>query len=241
MATNVLVNFFNADNEQDLLQSLTQEAIRFGGHDMWYVPRTVENRDAIFTEAEFASYNSAFSFEFYIKTTSQMGGEGAMLSKFNIEIRDELVVTVSKRTFQEEVLTTSPDILRPREGDLIYIPMIGSLFTIKYVDKRAFFYQLGDLQAYDLSLELYEASSAVFDTGVPEIDDFYQPITDDILQLALTTELGEMIVDETNSWPLVWQSIDDEIDISQNDELEDLADEIIVWTETDPFSEGGTY
>jgi len=241
MATNVLFDFFTESIEQELLSDLVQEAIQISGHDCWYVPRTVENRDALFTEAEYHSFNSAYFLEFYVKTTSQMGGEGALLSKFNVELRDELVLTVAKKTFQEEVLDSRPDILRPREGDLVFIPMIGAMFTVTYVDKKAFFYQLGDLQAYDMTLELYEGTSAVFATGVPLIDAIYQPITVDVHSFALTTEDGFELHDDGEDWILLYQTAEDQIDNSQNVVIEDEADTIIDWTETDPFSEGGTF
>lgn len=221
---------------------LVQESIQIHGHDCWYVPRTVINRDDLFTEAEYHSYDSAFYVDFYIKTTNQMGGEGAMLSKFGVTLRDELVLTVSKKTFQEEVLDVRPDILRPREGDLVFIPMIGSAFVIKYVDKKAFFYQLGDLQAYDLTLELYEGSSAVFNTGVPVIDALYQPITQDLLEMVLTTEDGFIISDERDGWALEWEDVDDQVgDDGQNLEVENEAEIYLDWSETDPFSTGGRF
>lgn len=241
MASNIFVDFYTESSEQDLLQDLVQEAVRFAGHDCWYLPRTVVNRDEIFTEPEYGTYDSAFLVDFYIKTTTQMGGEGALMSKFGFELRDELVLTISKKTFQEEILDERPDVLRPREGDLIFIPMIGSMFTIKYVDKKAFFYQLGDLQAYDLTMELYEGQSEVFNTGVPEIDAIYQPITRDINAYALTTEDGYEIHDEYSDWPIIWQADNDQIDISQNLVFEDKANKSIDWSETEPFSEHGKW
>lgn len=241
MSSSVFFDFFTDSAEQDLLQDLVSEAIHVLGHDCWYVPRTVVDRDSLFTEAEYHEYLQAFSLEFFFKTTLQMGGEGALLAKFDVELRDELTLTVSKKTFQEEVLDKEPSFLRPREGDLIFIPMIGSLFTIKYVDKKAFFYQLGDLQAYDLSLELYEGSSAVFDTGVPAIDSLYKPITDDVNELVLLTEGGDHLVDERDRWEIVTVGIDDPVDISQNLVIEDEAEDVIDWSETDPFSTSGKF
>lgn len=250
MVSSVFFNFHQDPEEQDLLMDLVAESIHVAGQDMWYVPRTIHNRDAVFSEGEFHSYDSAYMLEFMIKSTSQMGGEGALLSKFGVEVRDEMVLTVSKRTFQEEVSTENPDVTRPREGDLIFVPMIGGLFTIKYVDKKAFFYQLGDLQAYDLTLELYENTNADFNTGVPEIDSLYGNdgnnytsetggfgSPDEVLQnMTLTTEDGSMILDEHNGWVITLDNFD-RIDLSQNVDIEVIADALIDWTEIDPFSE----
>lgn len=241
MSRSVHFDWYTRESEQDLLYDLVAEAVHVNGHDMFYVPRTVQNRDDVFSEAEWHEFNDAFMLEFYVKTTSQMGGEGALLSKFGVELRDEMVVTVAMKTFSEEVLTERPEFLRPREGDAIYVPMIGSLFTVKYVDKKAFFYQLGGLQAYDLSLELYEGSSAVFSTGVPEIDSVYSKITEDIYELALLTEDGHVLSDERDGWALVYETYDSHDDHSQNLEFEDTSETVIDWTEADPFSEGGKY
>lgn len=238
MVSTVHFDFFTDPAEQDFLQDLVAEAVHVMGHDCWYVPRTVVDRDSLFTEAEYHSYDSAYLLEFYVKTTQHMGGEGAMLSKFGVELRDELTLTVSKRTFQEEVLDKAPHLLRPREGDLIYVPMIKALFTIKYVDKKAFFYQLGDLQAYDLSLELYEGGSAEFNTGVPVIDSTYTPITDEIDDLALHTEDGYALADERDGWEILWVGPDDQVDVTQNLAIEDEAETVIDWSERDPFSVG---
>ena len=41
--------------------------------------------------------------EMYIKSVDGFEGEGDFLSKFNVEIRDEMVLTVSRRRFGEEI------------------------------------------------------------------------------------------------------------------------------------------
>ena len=240
MARNLHVDWFTRTEEQDLLYDLVAEATAFAGHDVYYCPRTVENRDSIFSEGEWHEFNDAFVIDAYFKTTSQMGGEGAMMSKFGVEIRDELVVTVSMKSFTSEVLTENPEYLRPREGDAIYVPMMGQLFTVKYVDKKAFFYQLGGLQAWDLSLELYESSSGRFNTGVPEIDDAYAPLTDDLVVSGLHDAEGYLLAHE-DGWYIELDSFKYDEDFSQNVDLEDEADEVIDWSEENPFSVGGRY
>ncbi len=239
---NVHFDFFEDDEEQNLLSELVAESIEVNGHTCFYIPRTVINRDSILSEPEYARFESAYPINFYIKTTSHMGGEGALLSKFGVELRDELIVTVSMLTFSEEITTQRGDLIRPREGDLIFIPMIGSAFTVKYVDKKAFFYQLGGLQAWDLSLELYEDSTAVFHTGIDEIDSVYGHYTHDVFETALATENGIMLTEPGDGWILEWEDMDtNRTDLSQNVEIEEAADEVISWDETDPFSVGGNY
>jgi neck protein len=241
MGTSVFFDFYTDESEQNLLTDLVQESVHVMGTDMYYVPRTVVDRDALYTEAEYHTYDDAYSLEFFVKTIDQMGGEGALLSKFGVQLRDEMILTVSKRTFQEEVLDKDPSILRPREGDLVYVPFYGALFVIKFVDKKAFFYQLGDLQAYDLTIELYEGSSAEFNTGVAVIDQNYVKITDDLQVMEIRTEAGDALKDERDGWQIVAVRYDDPVDVSQNVAVEDEAEEVIDWSEADPFSTGGKY
>lgn len=241
MVRSVHFDWYTQQNEQDLLYDLVAEAVHVNGHDCWYVPRTVINRDEVFAEAEWHEYNDAFLLEFYVKSINQMGGEGAMLSKFGVQLKDEFVLTVAMKTFASEVLAEKPSFLRPREGDCVYVPMIGALFTIKYVDKKAFFYQLGSLQAWDLTLELYENVGSVFNTGVPEIDAVYEVRNDFMDEYALTTEAGAVLLDERDGWEIQYQTSDTWDDQSQNLDLENEAEEVIDWSETDPFSVGGKW
>lgn len=235
---NVHVDWYTSQSEQDLLYDLVAEAAAFGGHDCYYLPRNPVDRDELLSEPEYSVFDEAYLVEFFLKTTAQMGGEGAMLSKFGVELRDELTVQVAMKTFASEVTSDRPDLVRPREGDLVYVGMIGALFTVKYVDKKSYFYQLGALQAWDLSLELYEDSSSQFRTGVPEIDDVYGRMSRDVYETALRTEDGHMLVDEERSWPVEFEEERTVDDGSQNVDFEDAGDELIEWEEGDPFSSG---
>jgi hypothetical protein len=234
-------NFFDERSEQDLLAEMVAESISIYGHSCFYLPRIVVNRDELLTEPEFVTFDAAYPIDVYVKTTQQMGGEGALLAKFGVELRDELVVTIAMMTFKDEITANYPELVRPREGDLLFVPMIGSLFTIKYVDKKAFFYQLGSLQAWDLSLELYEDSSARFQTGVAEVDSMYEPFTQDVYEAALAAETGHLLQEPGDDWVLEWEDMDTRDDQSQNVEIEEAADELISWDDRDPFSTGGRY
>ena len=56
-------------------------------------------------------------------------GEGDFLSKFGVEIRDRITFSVARRTFSETV-EAEQNITRPREGDLIYLPLNGKTFSV---------------------------------------------------------------------------------------------------------------
>lgn len=176
----------------------------------------------------------------YIKNVEGFEGEGDFLSKFNLEIRDRITFTVSRRSFDEEVGSFEA-MVRPNEGDLIYFPLNQKLFQIKFVEHEAIFYQLGALQTYDLICELYEYSGETLDTGVPEIDAMqanYSPVltsfsllTEDFNYYYLTDEDGYKLVNESYDLEAIDPSTD-------NAELELEADGFIDFSEIDPFSEG---
>ena len=122
MATNFFFNNFQASQEQLLLEDLVIEAIRIYGHDIYYIPRTLNNYDDVYGADDQSSYGQAYPMEMYIKSYDGFKGDGSFMSKFGIEIRDRVIFSVAQRRFSEEVgeFTTQ---VRPNEGDLIYFPL----------------------------------------------------------------------------------------------------------------------
>ena len=110
----------------------------------------------------------------YLENVTGMEGEGDFLSKFGLEIRDEITFLVSRLRFRYAVNGYT----RPREGDLIYIPMLTSIYEITYVEhesNQALYYTLGrgrggNVYVYALKMKQYVFSSEIIDTGVAEID-----------------------------------------------------------------------
>ena len=92
---------------------------------------------------------------------------------------------------------------RPKEGDLIYFPLVSKVFEISFVDHDEPFYQIGNLPVYKLSVKTFEYSSEDLDTGIKEIDAIETAYTLDSLgfQLALeqTTTFNQGIRLEDNS------------------------------------------
>ena len=105
----------------------------------------------------------------YIKNIEGFAGEGDFLSKFNIQIRDQVTFSIARRVFEHEVGIYEGSI-RPNEGDLIYLPLNRKLFEIKFVEHEAIFYQLGSLQLYDLKCELFEYNNEFIQTGIDNVD-----------------------------------------------------------------------
>lgn len=238
MATNLFFNNYGSSQEQTLYEDLIIESIKIYGVDVYYIPRTVVNKDDIFKEAEYSSYQNALSIEMYIKSVNGFEGDGEFLSKFGIQVRDQIVFTVAQRVFAEEVGAYNVEI-RPNEGDLVWFPFTQSLYQIKYTDVKTIFYQLGGLQVYDLTCELYEGNSDEFNTGISAIDDKYNRLTLDMVHESILAENGNTLASEYGFALLLEEQSVETADVqAENDEIEKEADDIIDFSELDPFSEG---
>ena len=101
MAVNKYFNNFAYAREQDLVEDLTIESIKVYGHDMKYIPRTVVKKDNLFGEDTLSTFNTAADVEMYIKNVDGFDGEGEFLSKFGLEIRDSLTLTVARKRFDQ--------------------------------------------------------------------------------------------------------------------------------------------
>jgi hypothetical protein len=101
-------------------------------------------------------------------------GEKEFFSKFGLEIKNNVNVIISKRSFGQRVPQNT--FTRPREGDLIYVPFLygtGELYEIKFVDHTKDFFTLGRKipYFYELELEKFKYSNEKIETGVDVIDD----------------------------------------------------------------------
>lgn len=240
MATNFFFNNFNSSQEQLLLENLIIESIKIYGHEVYYIPKTFREKDNIYSEDPSVAYNTAILIEMYIKNVEGFEGDGKFFSKFGLEIRDQVTLTIARRVFADEV-GFQQALERPNEGDLIYFPLAGRVLQIKYVDNTAFFYQLGSLQTYDLTCEMFEYSGELLNTGIPDIDNLQALYSTGISTMEIGTEdtLPYVLLDE-DGYPIVNEaySVETVDPLSDNEELETEGDSIIDFTEIDPFSEG---
>ena len=165
MATNSYFRTFDARNEQELLHSLTQESIKIYGHDVSYIPRTLVNTDTVLGEDSISEYKDAYSVEMFIKSVDGFEGEGDLISKFGLEVRDQIVFSLARRAWEGLDLG-----VRPKEGDLVYFPLTSKLFQIMFVEHETPFYQNGALPTFDLTCELFVYSDEKIDTDVDDID-----------------------------------------------------------------------
>lgn len=204
---------------------------------MYYIPRTINNYDAVYGADDSSSYDLAIPIEIYIKSIDGFSGDGDFMSKFGVEIRDRVIFSVAQRRFNEEVCTITTQI-RPNEGDLIFFPLNQKCFQIKYVNKFEMFYQLGALQTWEMTCELFEYSNEQMNTGIPEIDILQKKFGTNQLDWTIKDQNGDSIANEdTDLIVLENADLNKTVAASDNDEIQKESDTFVNFTLTDPFSE----
>lgn len=190
MATNHYFNNYFGVREQKLIDDLIVESIKIQGFDAYYVPNVnSEARDLVYGEDPLRTFTVYYPIEMYLSDANDYGGQREFFSKFGLEIRNNVSVCLSRRSFQERVPQTYA---RPREGDLVYIPFLngtGELFEIKFTNQTKDFFMLGRTQPYfyELELEKFKYSQEVIATGTSELDDV---VTNSGYVLSLNTGAG---------------------------------------------------
>jgi len=217
MATNPYFQNYDNFNEQNLIDDLVIESIQIYGVDTFFVTRNLQGVDPILNEDRISIFNAAYHIEMYIKSVDGFEGEGDFLSKFGLQIRDQVTFSVAIRTFERHVINLTPTINRPNEGDLVYMPMNNKFFKIMHVEHESVFYQSGALQVYDLKCELFEYSNERFATGIEMIDQHYAA-----LETTDVTSLEELLERDP---------------LALNINYEEAGNTIVDFSEIDPFSE----
>ncbi len=237
--TNIFFNNFNASSEQQLLEDVIIESIKVYGHDVIYLPRKLVAYDDIFGEDAQSEYTMPLPIEMYIKSVDGFSGDQVFMSKFGLQIQDQVTFTVSKSIFELEVSRIA-QIPRPNEGDLIYFPLNKKCFQIQYVDYKPFFYQLGDLQTYDITCTLFEYSNELLNTGIKEIDELQQKYSFNALDFNMVSQEGDEFVTEEGDVLVSESFMDNEFQDSSEDNTEIQEEvesrELHDWQERDPFS-----
>lgn len=160
-------------SEQNLYEDIIIESLKIYGQDVYYLPRDIVNEDRILGDDVPSRFNSSYKIEMYIENTEGFDGEGDLFTKFGVEIRDQATFIVARKRWSQTVSRYDNEInsVRPREGDVIYLPMSNSMFQIMHVEHEQPFYQLQNLPTYKLRCELFEYNDENFETGVDTIDD----------------------------------------------------------------------
>ena len=160
-------------SEQNLVQGLWTECIAIKGHTFYYLPRKLQKKDNLFGEDVLSAFEIAMPIEMYIDNFQNWEGDQEIISKFGLEIRKQMVLSVSVTRWNTEVTNIASTMWvssRPQEGDLIYDPMTRALMEIKQADHDDEFYQLNQNYRYQLTCELFRYGQETITTGIADID-----------------------------------------------------------------------
>jgi hypothetical protein len=179
-------------SERFLYEDLMIEQLKVFGQEVTYLPRTIVARDTILGEDALSKFAEAYSIEMYVENVSGFEGEGDVISKFGLEVRDDVTLVVSKRRFDllvdQKSNTLAQD--RPREGDVIYMPIFKKLFEIQFVEDEDPYYQIADIPLFKLKCTTFEYSHEILDTGISDVDSVEDTLSTDQLQHQITLETG---------------------------------------------------
>jgi hypothetical protein len=201
-----------AKNEQSLLNDLTRETIFQRGLDLYYIPRinSDDGFDYLFGEDPENKFDNAILMEFYCENVSTGFDGSAAIGRFALELGDIATFLVSVTRFNEEVTSKYPEIIRPKEGDLIVFKTDPSepmdIFEITFTEKETPFYQIGKSNVFRMETERFNYSYETMETGVDELDD-----------------------DEP---------IESENQYQDNEPIQIESDTFVNFDESDPFSDG---
>jgi len=254
--------------EQSLVEDLIIESIKIYGVDGYYLPRTHVNLDKIYGEDASMLFDDALEMELYIKSFDGFAGQEDFLSKFGLQIDESITFVVSQKRFTQslktsiiteysynmltedgdELLSNKNDvseydyeaIVRPREGDIIWVPLLKAMYEIKFTQNVENFYQLGKLYTYEIRCDRLEYSSERIDTDVTEIDEIED-------QFSLSNTNNEKLLDEDTFLFLHEDDtfIINEADVvvaaeisADNEEIGQkiIDDDILDFSEQNPFS-----
>lgn len=183
-------------SEQLTYEDIIVESISIYGQDFYYIPRTLVGKDEILGEDRLSQFKNAYSIEMYLETHDGFEGQGAFIQKFGLMMEQSATLTVARRRWEQLVGQHNLSILpnRPAEGDLLYFPLTGGLFEIKFVTHQDPFYQAGKLYVYKLQVELFQYASEHITTGIKEIDVFETLKSFDTVKVPNGTVTGIKII-----------------------------------------------
>jgi hypothetical protein len=146
---------------------------------------------------------------------------------------------------------------RPNEGDIIYMPLMNSFFEIQFVEDQQPFFQLGNLPVYKLRVTRWEYSSEDLETGVQAIDEKEDIYTLNQIDhnISLENETGALLLENdtvnTDNNYFLLETFNETINstYADNNDLDNeagfdtasTADDILDFSETNPFGDPGGY
>ena len=255
MPTNVYFDT-GTTSEQRLYEDLIIEQLKIYGQDVYYLPRKIANKDTIFGEDPASSFDDSYIIEMYVDNVDGYMGEQEIIKKFGLELRDDIVFTLSKLRW-ETLIKNNSDLTadRPQEGDLVYFPTTNAFFEIQFVEHEQPFYQQSALPVYKLSCTRFEYSSERLDTGISTFDSVETSLSTDTMQFqfSLENETGSFVLECSigaidylinEDFTMADQATNDQGQIFETQagtNTSSTADDILDFSERNPFGEVAEY
>jgi hypothetical protein len=234
-------NTSGTTNEQRLVEDLVIESLKIYGHDVYYLPRTIANKDSILGEDPLSYFSQSYPIEMYLENVQGFEGDGELFTKFGFEFRSTATFVVAKRRWEETVGRNAEDLQlpeRPADGDLLFFAKTKTFFQIKYVEFLNPFYQLGKIYTYKLSCEVFEFSSERIITGNDEIDSITAAKSQDMYDFQILKEDGGFLLNSVDDSVILEKYNSSLTDAqSNNTDFESLGEGIIDFTAFNPFGE----
>ena len=265
MARNRFFNQYTpVKREQGLVEDLIIEAIKIYGVDAYYLPRTHVNLDRLYVEDASMLFDDALEMELYVKTYDGFQGAEDFLSKFGLQIDEQITFVVAQKRFAQslkecylteyghnlvyedgnDILKESTydysEIIRPREGDLIWFPMAKYMYQIKFTENIENFFQLGKLYTFEMRCERFDYGSERIDTDIAEIDEVeetFSQSTEIMDQLVL--EDGDLLLKEDGGYLIEEGIYVERADATAENEFIQqriIDDDILDFSESNPFA-----
>jgi hypothetical protein len=210
-------------------------------------------------------FDDALDMELYVKSFDGFQGAEDFLSKFGLQIDEQITFVVAQKRFDQalkechlteygqnlvyedgnDILKESTydysEILRPREGDLIWFPMAKYMFQIKFTENIENFFQLGKLYTYEMRCERFDYSNERLDTDIAEIDqleEIFSQSTEFVDKVIL--EDDDVFLLSENDGYVVHEGIyiQEADNSAQNEFIQQriIDDDILDFSESNPFA-----
>ena len=183
-------------SEPRLMEDLIIESIKVNGEDFVYIAREAFDRDYLFGEDINSKFKDSGILEMYLKNYDRNNG-AEIFSKFGLELKDRITLVVSKRRFEEVITAAYPDILRPREGDLIYSPMTWEIYEIEFVENEVPFYMGNKNFTYEIAAQTFQYNQEKLETGMEIVDNIETQSKDLLTYIDISGITGEFLVNES--------------------------------------------
>jgi hypothetical protein len=146
------------------------------GVETFYIPRKYLTTNTIIREVVQSKFDIAYPLEAYVDNYDAYSGGPNLLTKFGLQVQDEVRLIISRERFEEYITPLIEDeqniklSTRPKSGDLIWFPLDDRVYEIKNIEYAKPYYQLQNLYVYELYCELFRYEDEVVDTNIEEID-----------------------------------------------------------------------